>query len=154
MSITVRAAQLDDVDWIVRYNHALAQESEQRSLDLATLRVGVQAALEDSRKCRYFIAEFDGLTVGQTMVTYEWSDWRNGFFWWIQSVYVEPDYRRRGVFSALYRHVQDTARNNGQCCGVRLYVETGNQRARETYSQLGMQSTGYLVLEDDWSGTS
>ena len=96
------------------------------------------------------MAVADGQVIGQLMITYEWSDWRNGVFWWIQSVYVRPDWRRRGVYRALYDHVQTSARASQQACGVRLYVEQANQRAIATYREMGMQPSGHLVYETDW----
>jgi GNAT superfamily N-acetyltransferase len=98
----------------------------------------------------YFVAEVDGTVVGQLMVTYEWSDWRNGNFWWIQSVYVEREYRGKGVFKSLYDHVLSLARRQKDSCGLRLYVEKHNRRARKIYEDLGMKETDYLLYEIDF----
>jgi ribosomal protein S18 acetylase RimI-like enzyme len=106
--------------------------------------------LRDPWKGRYFIAEVDGRVVGQTMITYEWSDWRNGMFWWIQSVFVDPQHRQRGVLRALYRHIEEAARRDPTACGIRLYVEDANLRAKETYRALGMVRGGYEVYEVDF----
>ena len=162
MSITIREARPGDLDVIVRFNIALASESEGIRLEPRTIEAGVRAALADPAKGRYYLAEVDepadgrrGVeptgepdrrTVGQLMTTFEWSDWRNGMFLWIQSVYVERDWRRRGVFRALYRHVERLSRGPGMC-GLRLYVHDHNRAARDTYRRLGMVPPGYSVLE-------
>lgn len=147
----VRPATPDDLDVIVRYNAAIARETERKELDLVTLREGVAAALHRPDECRYFVAEVDGRVIGQAMVTYEWSDWRNGRFWWLQSVYVEAAYRRQGVFTALFNDIRAAAVADEHACGLRLYVEQGNRQAQQTYHKLGLQPTGYVVLEDCWT---
>lgn len=152
MKIRIRDAAPDDLETIVGYNLALAHESEDKKLDTDTLRAGVGALLADPSKGRYFMAEADGAVVGQTMITFEWSDWRNGEFWWIQSVYVERDARRQGVFRALYDHLQELAYRDPEVCGIRLYVEQENTRAQRTYQRCGMEDTGYRVMEVDDSG--
>ena len=136
---------------IVRFNSRLAEETEGRRPDERILARGVERALARPEMCRYWLAEEDGAVVGQTMVTYEWSDWRDGVVWWLQSVYVVPAARGRGVFRALYEHVASLAKDDPDVCGLRLYVETENERAQRVYTKLGMKRTGYLVLEDDWS---
>jgi GNAT superfamily N-acetyltransferase len=110
----------------------------------------VRALLTDPGKGRYFIAEDAGRPVGQLMYTTEWSDWRNGDFWWIQSVYVRQEARRRGVFSLLYRHLERLARSSPGVCGIRLYMEAHNVTARATYLKLGLVDSGYQVLEIDF----
>jgi GNAT superfamily N-acetyltransferase len=110
----------------------------------------VRAVLEDASKGFYFVAESGAAVAGQMMITFEWSDWRNGVFWWIQSVYVEPSWRRQGVFRSLYRHALDQARAAGNVCGMRLYVEAGNEAARRTYAALGMAKTVYEMFEVDF----
>jgi GNAT superfamily N-acetyltransferase len=152
MDIRIRPATAADLDTIVRYNQAIAQESEEKQLDDGILRAGVTALLADPAKGRYFIAEAGGAIVGQTMITFEWSDWRNGLFWWIQSVYVEQTARRQGVFSALFDHLSDMARRDPTVCGIRLYVERENSRAQQTYARCGLETTGYQVMEVDYSG--
>ena len=150
MNLHVRNATQTDLDAIVRGNALMAEETEAKSLDESLLSAGVAAVLEDSRHGRYWVACVDDQVVGQMMVTHEWSDWRNGVMWWIQSVYVDSDYRREGVFSTLYRHVEAMARESGDCAGIRLYVERENQRAQATYAALGMRDTGYKVMEVDF----
>ena len=150
----VRPAVAGDADTIVAYNVALADESEDIQLDPAVVAVGVRAVLDDPHRGRYFMAEIDGHLVGQAQITYEWSDWRAAWFWWLQSVYVQPDHRRRGVFRSLYAHITVEARERGNVCGLRLYVEGENAAAIETYARQGMQRTGYLMYAEDWSDVS
>jgi GNAT superfamily N-acetyltransferase len=145
--LLVRRAGAADAPVIVEFNRLLAQESEGLALEPGPLQAGVAAALADPHKGLYFMAELDGTAVGQTMVTFEWSDWRNGWMWWIQSVYVRPEHRRRGVFRALYDHVRRAAADDPAVIGLRLYVVEHNHAAREVYTRLGWQSTGYHVLE-------
>jgi len=152
LELSIRDATLDDLEIVAEFNQRLARETESRTLDPATLSQGVARALGDRNLCRYFVAEVDGRVVGQTMVTYEWSDWRCGVFWWFQSVYVEGGFRGRGIFRALYEHVAQLARNTPDVCGLRLYVERENGPAIATYGRLGMAPTGHLVCEHDWSG--
>ena len=149
--VLIRPARLADADLIAGYNQALARETEGRDLDPARIGPGVRAVLEDVSKGRYLIAELDGEAVGQLMVTFEWSDWRNGMFWWIQSVYVRADRRGQGIFSALYRTVESEARADSGVCGIRLYMEHHNDRARAAYLRLGMKPAGYEVLEADFT---
>jgi GNAT superfamily N-acetyltransferase len=147
MKYEIRNATPADGEIIARYNSLMAEETEGRPLDPAIIGPGVLALLQDASKGRYWVAEYDGEIVGQIMVTYEWSDWRNGIIWWIQSVYVHPDHRRNGVFSALYRYVESLARTEG-ACGLRLYVEYGNELAHKTYKALGMINPNYQVMEN------
>ena len=147
MQITVRAALPEDAGIIAGYNSDMAVETEGKTLDPDLIGPGVAAILADPAKGRYWVAEIDGRVVGQLMVTYEWSDWRNGNIWWIQSVYVHPGSRRRGVFRDLYRHVESLAAATPGVIGLRLYVETGNARAQQTYEALGMVKPNYLVME-------
>lgn len=150
MTMHIRNADSDDASLIASFNSAMAEETEGRGLDASLINPGVAALLADSGKGRYWVAESDGRVVGQIMVTYEWSDWRNGTIWWIQSVYIHPDYRRQGVFSGLYRHVEGLAQSDRECCGIRLYVERDNHRAMQTYAALGMVKPGYEVMEVDF----
>ncbi len=147
MPISIRQAVSSDVAIVVEFNRLLAEESEGKTLDFQLLRRGVEAGLADPRKSVYFLAEEDGSALGQIMFTTEWSDWRNGWFWWIQSVYVRPDARRRGVFRALFEQVRQAARAEEEVIGLRLYVERENQTAQETYRKMGMDAAGYLVFE-------
>jgi GNAT superfamily N-acetyltransferase len=154
MPITVRDATPDDLDFIVAANASLAEDSESIGLDPGLLRPGVAAVLGDRSLGRYFVAERDGRPVGQLMLTYEWSDWRNGWFWWIQSVFVAADCRGQGVFSLLFRHVALLARESGDVCGLRLYVDRSNDRARAIYQHLGLHRSNYEVMEDVFRGPS
>jgi len=147
MPLSIRAAQVADVRLITEFNVLLAAESEGKSLDRTLLEPGVLAVLQDPAKGRYFLAHDGPDVLGQMMITYEWSDWRNGWFWWIQSVYVRSEARRRGVFTALFEHVLESARRDGGVIGLRLYVEQANSRAHQTYEKLGLHFTTYQVME-------
>ena len=142
-----REARADDAATIVDFNARMALETEGLTLDSAVLARGVAQALADPNKGRYLIAEADGARVGQLMFTTEWSDWRDGWFWWIQSVYVTQAARRQGVFRALYADVHARGRAAGNVIGLRLYVEEHNARAQATYAREGMARTHYLVYE-------
>jgi ribosomal protein S18 acetylase RimI-like enzyme len=146
MPLTIRPATLADLDTVVAFNAALAWESEHKRLDDAVLRTGVKASLADPAKGFYVIAESDGEVVGQSGVTFEWSDWRNGWYWWIQSVYVKESARRQGVFSAIYRHLEAMALADTAVIGIRLYVEKENARAQNTYRALGLEEEGYFLM--------
>lgn len=144
---TVRPATPADAVTITAFNLALALETESKRLDPATLAAGVAACLADPAKGFYRMAEQGGDIVGQLLVTTEWSDWRNGWFWWIQSVYVAPAVRRGGVFRALYHHVESAAAADPAVIGIRLYVERDNARAQAVYAALGLTLEPYLVME-------
>ena len=154
MSIVVRAATTEDADFLAHGNAAMALETEHKQLDPQVVGAGVGAALADPGKGLYFIAERDGQRVGQLMFTCEWSDWRNGTFWWIQSVYVLPEARRSGVFRALFRHVEQLAERDPHVCGIRLYVERENVRAQATYRHCGLHDAGYTVMEVDYTAAA
>lgn len=145
--ILLRAATLADAQTVADYNIAMAWETEHLRLEAPTVLAGVRAVLGDVYKGTYFIAEIAGRVAAQLLVTHEWSDWRNGDIWWVQSVYVHPDFRRRGLFRRLYQYVADLARQQG-AAGVRLYVERDNADAQRTYVSLGMELTHYLVMEE------
>jgi len=145
-AITIRAARIDDAATIADFNARMAQETEGLALDRATLAAGVRAVFEKPTGARYFVAEAEGRVVGQLMLTDEWSDWRNGPIWWMQSVFVDENYRGRGVFRMLYRHVEQLAREQG-AVGLRLYVEHENATAQQTYARLGMSLTHYQIME-------
>jgi GNAT superfamily N-acetyltransferase len=147
MPPTVRPAAGADAPVLVEYNCRLARESEGKALDPAVVAAGVAAGLADPHKALYFVAEEGGAVVGQLMRTKEWSDWRNGWIWWIQSVYVRADARRRGVFRALFAHIEGLARQAGDVIALRLYVENANRAAQETYARVGMRPAGYSVWE-------
>jgi GNAT superfamily N-acetyltransferase len=151
MASVIRRARPGDAETVVRFNIALALETEAVVLDPAVIGPGVAAALADPGKGLYFVAEVGGRVVGQTMVTYEWSDWRNGFLWWIQSVFVEEGAREGGVFKALHARVKEEARKAG-AVGIRLYVFDGNTRAQKVYARLGMKDGHYRVLEEMFGG--
>jgi GNAT superfamily N-acetyltransferase len=148
----IRPAEARDAQMIAEFNLALAEETEKLRLDPLTVSAGVAALLKDPAKGLYFLAEIEGAVAGQVMITYEWSDWRNGNLWWLQSVYVKPEYRDQGVFRALFGHLQQLARKNREVCGIRLYMHADNGRARKAYERLGMTQTKYLVFELEVSG--
>lgn len=148
----IREATARDLEFIVAANSALANESEGQHLDPALLRPGVQAVLDDPTLARYYLAEIEGQVVGQLMTTYEWSDWRNGLFLWIQSVYVLPGHRGGGVFKALYDHLSVHADADPRICGIRLYVDRSNERAQAVYSRLGMHRSNYGVMQTVYRG--
>jgi GNAT superfamily N-acetyltransferase len=144
---TVRPARIGDLDALIAGNVALAEESERVRLDVDTLRQGIRALLESHAPGRYWVAELDGRVVGQLLVTFEWSDWRNRMVWWIQSVYVVPGARGRGVFRELYGTARREAEAEG-AGGLRLYVDLTNTRAQAVYTALGMNGDHYRVFED------
>jgi GNAT superfamily N-acetyltransferase len=146
-SIHVRPARQEDVSLMVRWQMAMALETEDKPLDEAVLTRGIQRAFEDAQKGRYFIAEIEGRPAGTLMLTWEWSDWRDGWWWWIQSVFVDETFRRRGVYRALYAHVLAQAEADPEVRGIRLYVEQDNSSARRTYEFLGMQHPAYVMYE-------
>jgi len=146
----IRLATPADVSVVTEFNLRLADETEHLKLDPPTVRAGVAAVLSDANKGLYFLAELEGRIAGQLMITYEWSDWRNGNLWWLQSVYVHPDFRSRGVFRALFAHLTELARARSDVAGVRLYMHHENETARHTYERVGMKRAGYEVFEMDF----
>jgi len=150
MNINIRLAGPLDVSIIAEFNAAMAKETEGIELDRERLQKGVGALFADPSKGLYYIAESNGKINGQLMITYEWSDWRNATFWWIQSVYVCPKYRQQGIFRALFRYIETIAETRGDVCGVRLYVEKENDRAQQTYEALGMRYSHYEMMEVDF----
>jgi GNAT superfamily N-acetyltransferase len=149
MSISIRSATRDDIADIAQWNVAMAWETEQKALDPAVLHRGVTAVFDESRRGFYLVAERAGERVGCLLVTYEWSDWRAGDFWWIQSVYVVETARREGVFRQLYEDAKRRAKQ-ANAVGLRLYVETENERAQRTYAGLGMERCHYLMYEAEF----
>ena len=150
MSLNLRFAAIADAEVIAGYNAAMALETEHITLDGERLLQGVRAVLGDATKGFYIVAESDGQVVGQMMITFEWSDWRNANFWWIQSVYVHRDFRQQGVFRSLYRFAMERAEQDPGVCGLRLYVEAQNHNAQRTYERLGMKRTPYRMYEVDF----
>lgn len=151
MNLIIRKASDNDIDTIVTFNYLIAKETEAKLLDKNILKLGVKSVITDPSKAQYWVVESNNEIIGLLMVTYEWSDWRNGNMWWVQSVYVAEKFRRRGVFSALYNHLEHMAKDNPDCCGIRLYVEKHNKRAQKTYLSLGMNDAGYDVMEVDFT---
>ena len=143
----IRKAEIKDLDRIVEFNYNLAFETEDKALDKNILTKGVKALLEDKSKGVYHVCEVNGEVVGQIMYTYEWSDWRNGLFIWVQSVYVDKEYRGQGVFKRLYNHITEMCDKDENICGIRLYVEFENQNAQKTYESLGMEKCNYYMYE-------
>ena len=148
--LDVRRATLQDLDVLVEFNSALALESEGKTLDQRRLREGVVPLFDGDDRGFYLVAVSEGVVVGQLLVTYEWSDWRNAYFWWVQSVYVASEWRRRGVYRRLHEFVLDQARLSGDVCGVRLYVDRDNHVAQQVYSRLGMDRSHYDMFEIDF----
>jgi|YNPBryunderm2012_1023409.scaffolds.fasta_scaffold33530_2 GNAT superfamily N-acetyltransferase len=146
MTYTIRRATAADAIMIADLNRALAWESEARELDPDIVVRGVRALLADPSRGFYTVADQDGLVIGQALITREWSDWRNGWFWWLQSVYVRSEFRKAGVFRRLFEHLQAEARANPEVIGFRLYVEHRNSVARQVYHALGFHSEGYEIL--------
>ena len=148
MFMNIRVATAADADALIEFNQAMALETEGKRLDPETIRRGVTAVFGDTQNGFYVVADEDGRIVGGLMVTFEWSDWRNGWFWWIQSVYIRPEARGRQIYSQLYQFVKDRAAEAGNVCGFRLYVETENSHARRVYEKLGMAASHYLMYEE------
>jgi GNAT superfamily N-acetyltransferase len=147
-ALSVRTGQEKDVDTLVKHNIALAQETEQKRLSPPIVTQGVKMLLKNPKYGFYTVAEIDGEVVGSCMVTYEWSDWRCGLFWWIQSVYVKPEFRRQGIFRKLYEFLKEKASNEQNICGFRLYVLQSNHTGQYTYTGVGMKETPYKFFEE------
>ena len=146
IDIIITKGQIEDVESIAQFQVDMAMESEGTQLDKDTVTKGVSAAMADENKGLYYIARVDGKAVGSLMLTREWSDWNNGWYWWIQSVYVAPDYRRQGVYKSMYQAVCTDAKQQN-IAQVRLYVDKTNTRGQKVYSSLGMQESHYLIYE-------
>lgn len=150
MTLSIRAATADDCPVLVTFNQELAQATEGKVLDAERLARGIARVLADPVRGRYLVAEWDGRPVGCLMLTREWSDWRDAWFWWIQSVFVAAEARRRGVYRALHERVLSQARAAGDVCGLRLYVERSNTSAQSTYRSVGMGPGAYELYEVDF----
>ncbi len=148
--IRIRQGTNSDINRIAEFQQALAQESEGKTLDDDLLLKGIQKIFQDEGRGFYLMAESGDQVVGGLMITYEWSDWRNANFWWIQSVYVDNKWRRQGVYRALHDYVDDIARSRNDICGIRLYVERNNTVAQQTYNSLGMSQSHYHLYEIDF----
>lgn len=146
-AIQVRPARTDDLSLMARWAEEMALETEDKRLDYATVSRGIRMGFDDPERGRYFIAETGGQPVGTLMLTFEWSDWRCAWWWWIQSVYIHPEHRRRGVYRSLHAHVLSLARAQPDVCGLRLYVDRSNIAAQRTYELLGMADAGYRMYE-------
>ena len=145
--IIIRNGEEKDAEVIAEFNVAMAMETEEKQLDGQRVLSGVRNLLKCSEEGFYVVAELNGEIIASLMVTKEWSDWRDGVFWWVQSVYVTAEQRKRGVFRRLYEFVKETAVANGRVCGLRLYVERDNTAAQKTYASLGMEETPYKMYE-------
>lgn len=146
----IRIGQKKDIDTLVKFNIALASETEQKKLLPSTVNNGIQMLFKNPQHGFYSVAEIDGEVIGCCMVTYEWSDWRCGMFWWIQSVYVKPECRRRGIFRKLYKFLKEKALKEQNVCGFRLYVEQSNDTGQYTYAGVGMKETPYKFYEESF----
>ena len=149
-TIEIQIADITDLDIIIANNIEMAQETKNRTLDQSTLSHGVEEVLHNANLGWYYIAKIDGHNAGQLMITREWSDWRNGYFWWIQSVFVHKEYRKIGVYTSLHKHVESRAKKMG-VVGLRLYVDSKNKSAQKVYEQLRVKNSHYLFYEEDWS---
>lgn len=146
-NLIIRQGTFADVSALVDFNINLARETEQLELSPETVRRGVKNLLHNSERGFYLVAECAQKIAGSLMITFEWSDWRNANFWWIQSVYVQEKYRQQGIYRELYQHVRELAINAGDVCALRLYVEKENQFAQRAYARLGMAEICYRIYE-------
>jgi ribosomal protein S18 acetylase RimI-like enzyme len=148
--LLVRLAEERDIGTLAKFNVALAWETERKKLEMPVVTRGLQTLLNNPQHGFYTVAELGGRVVGCIMITYEWSDWRCGQFWWIQSVYVDPEFRRQGVFRKLYEYLKEKASDEPNVCGFRLYVEHSNLAGQSTYAGLGMEEVSYKFFEDSF----
>ena len=146
--LVLRKGEARDADTIAAFNAAMALETEHKVLMPGVIGAGVRRLIESPSMGFYVVVEDGGRVVACLMITNEWSDWRNGLFWWIQSVYVEKQWRRQGVYRRLYEYVRTLAQADPGVCGFRLYVEKDNTVAQATYASLGMSPTDYLIFEE------
>jgi ribosomal protein S18 acetylase RimI-like enzyme len=146
--MNIRPAKKEDINALIEFNQAMALETEGKTLESPILKSGVESVFQSEDKGFYVVAEEEGKIVGGLMVTFEWSDWRDNWFWWIQSVYILPEMRGRKIYSRLYEFVKSKALEQKNVCGFRLYVEKDNARAQAVYEKLGMESSHYLMYEE------
>jgi len=146
--VFIRIGEERDAETLVRFNIAMAQETENRNLLFHVVSEGVRNLLNSPQYGFYVVAERGDEICGSLMVTTEWSDWRNGLYWWIQSVYVKPEFRRQGVYRRLYEYVKARVLAEKNVCGLRLYVEQGNTVAQRVYQRLGMVESSYKIYEE------
>ena len=144
----IRQALAQDAAELTEFNISMARETEGVELIPEVIGAGVRAMIDNPQRGFYLVVELDNGIQASLMVTTEWSDWRNGMFWWIQSVYVKPQYRRQGLYRVLYERVKELAEQEPSVCGFRLYVERDNSPAQKTYSALGMNQTEYRISEE------
>jgi GNAT superfamily N-acetyltransferase len=145
--LRIRTAEPKDVETLAEFNVAMAWETERTQLGRETVIAGVQAVLTEPRHGFYVVTEAEGQVVGCLLITFEWSDWRCGLFWWIQSLYIRPQFRRQGIFRQLHEFVKTEALRRGGVCGIRLYVEQSNRTAQQAYQQIGMRPCSYQMYE-------
>jgi GNAT superfamily N-acetyltransferase len=145
--INIRLANIEDAETIARFQTEMAFETENILLDKETIETGVRSVFYDPQKGKYFVAEYDDIVVASLLLTPEWSDWRNKWVWWIQSVYVTPHYRGKKIFKKMYQHIKDLIIQDSTAAGLRLYVDLSNERARKVYQALGMNGEHYQVFE-------
>ena len=146
--MNIRIAKVEDAPDLIEFNQAMALETEGKQLETRVLQSGVEAVFNDEKKGFYVVAEEENKIIGGLMITFEWSDWRNNWFWWIQSVYILPEMRGRKIYSQLYKFVKEKARENGNVCGFRLYVEKENVNAQKVYEKVEMEKSHYLMYEE------
>ena len=147
--MNIRPADKSDIDALVEFNIAMALETEGKTLGPDVLRPGVEAVFEDANKGFYVVADDNGSIVGGLLITFEWSDWRDKWFWWIQSVYIKPEYRGRSLYRELYAFVKALAEERGDVAGFRLYVEHDNIHAQKVYERVGMRRSHYEMYEEE-----
>lgn len=147
LDLTITQGKASDIDTIVRFQADIAMESEGTMLDMDRLTLGVSSAINDEQKGIYLVARANDTPIGSLMLTREWSDWNNQWYWWIQSVYVMPEYRKKGVYKAMYATLKDMAQENG-VSQIRLYADRTNLSAQQVYQRLGMRESHYLMFEE------
>lgn len=145
--IKIRKAGINDIDFIIRFQLSMALETENMELDHPTVCLGVSAVVNDPAKGHYYVAEYEDKVIGSLLVTYEWSDWRNGQVWWLQSLYVVPEFRRRGIFREMYCFLRKEVSDDVNLKGIRLYVDKTNKIAQDVYQAMGMNGEHYQVFE-------